>query len=72
MQDLSQVPQQSGQVRAELLLILNKLHPSEAIALIESVGKELRRRNSIRINNNLHRKVIDLEGRPDWETLKSK
>lgn len=50
--------------------ILSKLHPSEAIALIESIGKELRRANSIRINSGTPYIPLDLD-RPDLETLKN-
>jgi hypothetical protein len=38
--------------------------------LIESIGKELRRKNSIRINSG-DKSLLDLD-RPDLETLKSK
>ena len=51
--------------------ILSHLHPSEQIALIESLGKELRRKNSIRIAKNLPTHLIELE-RPDLENLKAK
>lgn len=50
--------------------ILNKLHPSEAIAIIESIGKELRRANSIRINSGTPYVPLDLD-RPDLENLKN-
>lgn len=49
--------------------LLKKMHPSESIALIESIGKELRRNNSIRISNNIPVSYIEME-RPDLETLK--
>lgn len=47
---------------------LKKLHPSEAIAIIESIGKELRKANSIRINNNQPVKVES--DRPDLMHMK--
>jgi hypothetical protein len=53
------------QIRKKLI----KLHPSEAIAIIESLGKELRRANSIRISNNLPVNLIDME-RPDLMNIK--
>jgi len=50
--------------------ILSQLHPSEAITLLESIGKELRKKNSIRINKiNINK--LDME-RPDLLQLKSK
>jgi hypothetical protein len=45
------------------------LHPSDAIALVESISKELRQLNSIRISNNIPYIPIELE-RPDLESLK--
>jgi hypothetical protein len=56
----------------QIIELLNELHPSEAIAMIESIGKELRRKNSIRINKGIEHKSLDLGGRPDFETLKKK
>jgi hypothetical protein len=56
-------------MRKEILDLLNKLHPSEAIQLIESIGKELRQKNSIRINNRIELKHLDLD-RPDLQILK--
>jgi hypothetical protein len=56
-------------MRKEILNLLNKLHPSEAIQLIESIGKELRKKNSIRISNNIEHKHLDLD-RPDLQILK--
>jgi len=58
--------------REEILKILYMMHPSEAIDLIESIGKELRRKNSARINKGISYKTLDLGGRPDLETLKKK
>lgn len=57
--------------RDRIGLILRELHPSEAIALIESIGKELRRKNSIRISNRIEPKSLTLDERPDLESLKS-
>lgn len=55
-------------LRKELITILNQLHPSEAISLIESIGKELRRKNSIRIMKNQPIKHIDID-RPDLTSM---
>lgn len=55
--------------REKIMKLLKKMHPSESIALIESIGKELRRNNSIRISNNIPVSYIEME-RPDLETLK--
>ena len=56
-------------IKSQLKAILSQLHPSEAIAMIESIGKELRRKNSIRINNQKFKK-LDME-RPDLMQLKN-
>ena len=58
--------------RQEIRAVLGRLHPSDAIALIESIGKELRQKNSIRINNGIEHKSLILDDRPDLETLKIK
>jgi hypothetical protein len=58
--------------RQEIGVILSKLHPSDAIALIESIGKELRKKNSIRINRGIEPKSLLLDDRPDLEILKVK
>lgn len=58
--------------RQEIGAILSKLHPSEAISLIESIGKELRRKNSVRINKGIEPKSLLLDDRPDLEILKTK
>lgn len=58
--------------RQEIGLILSKLHPSDAIALIESIGKELRKKNSVRINKGIEPKSLLLDDRPDLEILKVK
>lgn len=58
-------------MREEILNILNQMHPSDAIKLIESIGKELRQKNSIRISNGIEYKRIDSD-RPDLLTLKKK
>ena len=57
-------------MRQQIKKMLDQLHPSDAIKLIESIGKELRRKNSIRINSG-DKSLLDLD-RPDLETLKSK
>lgn len=57
-------------MKDQIKAILSQLHPSEAIALLESLGKELRKKNSIRINNLKFNK-LDME-RPDLSQLKSK
>lgn len=58
--------------RSRIKLILNELHPSDAISLIESIGKELRRNNSVRISTRIGAKSLTLDERPDLELLKSK
>ena len=71
---MSQVSYKSNKIknlRSELVSILNQLHPSEAISLVESIGKELRKKNSIRIMSNQPVKHIDSE-RPDLMTIKRK
>jgi len=57
-------------MKEKIIKILNKLHPSEAIALIESIGKDLRRKNSVRINKGIPYDPIQLD-RPDLENLKN-
>lgn len=57
-------------MKEQIKAILSNLHPSEAIALLESLGKEFRKKNSIRINNIKFNK-LDME-RPDLLELKSK
>ena len=74
MQDLSQILYKSREIvdlRTSIMSTLNQLHPSDAIALVESIGKELRRNNSVRIMNNQPIKHIDME-RPDLEIIKRK
>jgi hypothetical protein len=56
-------------MRQEILHLLSNLHPSEAIQLVESIGKELRQKNSIRISNKIEYKHLDFD-RPDLQTLK--
>jgi hypothetical protein len=62
------------QIRGQIKAILSSLHPSEAIGIIESIGKEIRRKNSIRINNRIDHKSVHLidDDRPDLGYLKSK
>jgi|APCry1669189034_1035192.scaffolds.fasta_scaffold57161_4 hypothetical protein len=57
-------------MRQQIKKMLEQLHPSDAIQLIESIGKELRRKNSVRINSG-DKSLLDLD-RPDLESLKSK
>ena len=74
MQHMSQISYKNNKIkdlRTELVSILNQLHPSEAISLVESIGKELRKKNSIRITSNQPVKHIDME-RPDLVTIKRK
>ena len=74
MSDLLQVSYKSGKImdlRLSIISTLDQLHPSDAIALVESIGKELRRKNSVRIMNNQPIKHIDME-RPDLDTIKRK
>jgi hypothetical protein len=56
-------------IKGDIRQLLAKLHPSEAIDIIESVGKELRRKNSVRISKGIPHKPLELE-RPDLESLK--
>jgi len=55
----------------EIKAILNTMEINEAIELMESLGKELRTKNSIRINKKGFRDLLEME-RPDLEVLKSK
>ena len=57
-------------MRQKIKKMLETLHPSDAIQLIESIGKELRRKNSVRINSG-DKSLLDLD-RPDLDSLKSK
>jgi hypothetical protein len=50
-----------------ILAILGDVQIHEAIAIIESIGKELRRKNSIRINNKIEQESLNLN-----RTIKSK
>lgn len=59
----------SQSIRQEIKAKLSTIHPSEAIAIIESLGKEMRRANSIRISNNMPVNLIDME-RPDLLNIK--
>jgi hypothetical protein len=59
----------SAEFRKKILNILKKMHPSDAIALTESIGKELRQLNSIRISAGIPVKYIDSD-RPDLELIK--
>jgi len=59
----------SIEFRKKIMNILKKMHPSDAIALTESIGKELRQLNSIRISAGIPVKHIDSD-RPDLEIIK--
>jgi hypothetical protein len=59
----------SIEIRKKIINQLKKLHPSDAIALTESIGKELRQLNSIRISAGIPVKYIDSD-RPDLELIK--
>ncbi len=63
-----------NQIKGQINAILSSLHPSERIDVIESIGKEIRRKNSIRINSKIDYKSVHLidEDRPDLGYLKSK
>lgn len=56
-------------IKSEILTKLKSLHPSEAIALIESIGKQLRQENSIRISKNMPAVMIEMD-RPDLEQIR--
>lgn len=56
--------------RQKILEILKAYHPSDAIALIEKIGKELRRNNAKRIYSG-NPVTIEME-RPDLTLLKDK
>lgn len=43
-----------------ILAILEDVQIHEAIAIIESIGKELRRKNSIRINKKIGQESLNL------------
>jgi len=53
----------------EIEAIVSRLEPSEAIAIIERIGKKLRQKNSIRLSSGGIKNVIDAE-RPDLIKLK--
>jgi len=59
----------SIEFRKKIMNLLKKMHPSDAIALTESIGKELRQLNSIRISAGIPVKYIDSD-RPDLELIK--
>ena len=44
----------------KILDVLREVEIHEAIAIIESIGKELRRKNSIRINTQIGQKSLNL------------
>lgn len=51
----------------KILDVLREVEIHEAIAIIESIGKELRRKNSIRINTQIGQKSLNLN-----RTIKTK
>jgi hypothetical protein len=55
-------------MRQKIEKLISKLPPSEAIALLESISKNLRRKNSIRINEGQMGRRVD--ERPDEGILK--
>jgi len=56
-------------IEKQIRELLKQLHTSDAIALIERIGKDLRRKNSIRLSKGGIKNVIDAE-RPDLIKLK--
>lgn len=58
--------------REKILQVLQTMPDSEAIALVESIGKELRKKNSVTINNRAKVKVNIDRDRPDLVELKKK
>ena len=56
-------------IEKQIRELLKQLHTSDAIALIERIGKDLRRKNSIRLSKGGLKNVIDAE-RPDLIKLK--
>ena len=50
--------------RERIIEVIKTMQPIDAIKLIESIGKDLRRWNSIRISNNNKVRLIEME-RPD-------
>lgn len=50
--------------REKIIEVIKTMQPTDAIKLIESIGKDLRRWNSIRISSNNKIPLIEME-RPD-------
>jgi hypothetical protein len=48
-------------IEKQIRAILSQLQPSDAITLLERIGKDLRRKNSIRISKGGINNVIDAE-----------
>ncbi len=48
-------------IEKQIRELLKQLHTSDAIALIERIGKDLRRKNSIRLSKGGIKNVIDAE-----------
>jgi hypothetical protein len=57
--------------REQIESILDSMNPSDAIALIEKIGKQRRKFNSMRISKGGIKNVIDAD-RPDLINLKKK
>lgn len=55
--------------REEINKILDTMRPVEAIALIESIGKERRKENSIQVSKGIVSRHFDVE-RPDLQDMK--
>jgi hypothetical protein len=58
------------QIRQEIKNKIANMHPSIAISILESLGKEMRRMNSVRISKNQPVNLIEME-RPDLINIKS-
>lgn len=55
--------------RQAIINILDTMHPAEAISLIESIGKERRKANSVAVSKVGIKRDIDRE-RPDLVIMK--
>jgi len=58
-----------NKIKKKIELILKDLHPSERIDILESLGKDYRKKNSVRINSIKYNK-LDMD-RPDLYSLKN-
>ena len=59
----------TGSNREQINKILDTMRPEDAIALIESIGKERRKKNSIRVSKGIVSRHFDIE-RPDLQEMK--